>query len=190
LDKTRNTIFSLMGALCLGAASYGFANVPENTKPLPEPSAQQISFGGTINRTIIENAFPHRMYTTDDVTCLARNIYFEARSESVLGQHMVAWTTLNRVKHKKWRATVCGVVYQRKQFSWTIKYSKNKAYSKLAYNRAVLIAKDTLYEFYTGGKDLSNGALFYHADYVSPDWDFSKLTLLAQVDTHIFYKHK
>jgi len=149
---------------------------------------------GKINRTPLKyndlvEAFPNVMYDSKSITCLARNIYFEARNESVFGQHMVAWTTLNRVKHKRWRSTVCGVVYQRKQFSWTIKYSKSKTYNKVAYKRAVLIAKDTLHEFYTGGKDLSNGALFYHADYVNPSWN-KKLIRLTQVDTHIFYKHK
>jgi len=202
LDKHRNTIFSVMGALCLGAGSFGFMNMPENTQPLPEPT-QQVAFTGTINRlelkdlSVITN---HRMYNWKDVTCLARNIYFEARNESVLGQHMVAWTTMNRVKHKKFPKTVCKVVYQKGwvskhqryygQFSWTNKMKDKKAYNRKAFLRATLVAKDTLHEFYSGGEDLSKGALFYHADYVSPKWDFKKLTMLTQVDTHIFYKHK
>ena len=190
MDKHRNTLFGTIALICSVILISGFATMPENTKPIKPKVTQSVSKFGTINRDDITAAFPDMMYDWKDVTCLARNIYFEARNESVLGQHMVAWTTLNRVKHRKWRSTVCGVVYQSKQFSWTIKYSKSKTYNRTAYKRAVLIAKDTLYEFYTGGEDLSNGALFYHADYVSPDWDFSKLSLLAQVDTHIFYKHK
>jgi len=134
------------------------------------------------------DAFPDAMYDWRDVTCLARNIYFEARNESTFGQHMVAWVTVNRLKHDNWPNTVCKVVYQRKQFSWTIRYSKNKTYDKVAYARAVLIAKDTLHEYYTGEKDLSNGALFYHADYVNPSWN-KNLIKLTQIDTHIFYKH-
>lgn len=181
-----------MGALCLGALVVGFANTPKNTPEIPEPT-EQVALTGKITRIALVDLMlltDIPFYSNEDVTCLARNIYFEARNESILGQHMVAWTTMNRVKHRKWRDNVCGVVYQRKQFSWTIKYSKNKTYNRKAYRRAVLIARDTLREFYSGGEDLSNGALFYHADYVVPDWDFSKLTMLAQVDTHIFYKHK
>jgi len=140
-----------------------------------------------INYTALEKAF--RGYNDKDVRCLARNIYFEARNQSVLGQHAVAWVTVNRVKHRNWPNTVCKVVHQRKQFSWTIKYRYNKTYDKLAYKRAILIAKDTLEDYNNGGKDLSNGALFYHADYVKPKWR-KKLVRLAQIETHIFYKHK
>lgn len=147
----------------------------------------------------LTQAFPNVMYNWKDITCLARNIYFEARNESILGQHMVAWVTVNRVKHKKWPDNVCGVVYEKHwvrkyrkyvgQFSWTNHMRDKKAYNKKAYKRAVLIAKDTLNEFYTGGEDLSNGALFYHADYVNPSWN-KNVVKLAQIDTHIFYKHK
>ena len=51
--------------------------------------------------------------------CLAMNIYHEARSESMQGQIAVAQVTLNRVEHDKWPSTICEVVYEPKQFSWT-----------------------------------------------------------------------
>lgn len=129
-----------------------------------------------------------RGFSKKDITCLARNIYFESRNESILGQHSVAWVTLNRVKHKKWPNTVCEVVHQHKQFSWTIKNKHKRAYNKKAYKRALLIAQDTLEEYNNDGKDLSNGALYYHADYVKPIWRI-RLLKIAQIDTHIFYKN-
>src|SRR4051812_31944557 len=54
-----------------------------------------------------------------DALCLARNIYFEARGEGSRGQYAVAAVTLNRVREKRWADGICGVVYQKKQFSWT-----------------------------------------------------------------------
>ena len=126
-------------------------------------------------------------YTEQEVKCLADNIYFEARNQSVLGQNAVAWVTMNRVKHKRWPDSVCQVVWQRKQFSWTHDGKSDNPKNKLAYSIAVLIAKDTLREARNNGKDLSKGALYYHADYVNPFWNES-LNQVAVVDRHIFYK--
>ena len=44
--------------------------------------------------------------------CLARAVYFEARSESELGQLAVAKVILNRTKDPDYPKTICGVVYQ------------------------------------------------------------------------------
>src|SRR3954451_10498628 len=55
-----------------------------------------------------------------DALCLARNIYFEARGEGARGQYAVAAVTLNRVREKRRPDGICGVVYQKKQFSWTM----------------------------------------------------------------------
>ena len=58
--------------------------------------------------------------------CLAANIYYEARGESVKAQKAVAHVTLNRVKSKQYPKTVCAVVLQNKQFSWTMQVPKQK----------------------------------------------------------------
>ena len=64
--------------------------------------------------------------------CLALNIYHEARGERVEGQIAVAHVTMNRVNHEKWPSTICEVVYQPKQFSWTHdKCSKQDSYVAL-----------------------------------------------------------
>jgi len=64
------------------------------------------------------------------LTCLAKNIYFEARNEPFAGQFAVALVTLNRVNDTAFPDTICKVVYQgihttdgfpkrdRCQFSW------------------------------------------------------------------------
>lgn len=57
----------------------------------------------------------------EQAMCLAKNIYHEARGESMLGQQAVALTTINRANDKRWPATYCGVIYQAYQFSWTLK---------------------------------------------------------------------
>ena len=46
------------------------------------------------------------------IKCMAQNIYFEARAESMLGKTAVGWVTMNRVEDKRWPGTVCNVVHQ------------------------------------------------------------------------------
>ena len=48
----------------------------------------------------------------DELHCLAKNVYHEARGESKAGKLAVAHVTLNRVHSDEFPDTVCGVVYQ------------------------------------------------------------------------------
>lgn len=54
-----------------------------------------------------------------EIGCLAANLYFEARGEPLKGQLAVAKVTLNRVKSKQYPDSICAVVFQKHQFSWT-----------------------------------------------------------------------
>lgn len=51
--------------------------------------------------------------------CLACSIYFEARGESLQSQVDVAQTMITRVLDDNFPDTMCGVVWQKSQFSWT-----------------------------------------------------------------------
>lgn len=53
------------------------------------------------------------------IKCLTDNVYHEARGEGVDGQFAAALVTLARTLEFGYPKDVCGVVYQRKQFSWT-----------------------------------------------------------------------
>ncbi len=53
-----------------------------------------------------------------EVTCLALAIYFEARGESIRGQQAVGNVVMNRVQSPRYPKTVCGVLFQRGQFSF------------------------------------------------------------------------
>ena len=48
----------------------------------------------------------------DQIRCMAQNIYFEARAESMLGKTAVGFVTINRVNDKRFPNTVCEVVHQ------------------------------------------------------------------------------
>ena len=132
----------------------------------------------------------------EEVECLAENIYFESAHEPKQGQIAVAFVTLNRVNSGLFKTDICGVVKQKNrnvcQFSW---YCEDKPYRisteksltstpNLLYNRIRELAV-SVYINYERMVDPSNGALFYHADYVNPGWKNMRTT--AVVGRHIFY---
>lgn len=127
------------------------------------------------------------------LTCLAMNVYFEARGENLTGQHAVAQVTMNRAKRDE--KNVCTVVTKRKQFSWTngmVKYRhgqyvlSNKAMpkDKRAWKMAQQIAALTLAN---NIPDFLHGATYYHADYVNPGWN-KGMRVVAVIGQHKFYK--
>ena len=115
--------------------------------------------------------------------CLALNIYHESRGERVEGQIAVAHVTINRVAHKKWPASICDVVYQPKQFSWTHLIKDHTPTDDKAWSAAKVIARDVMIG---NVEDPSKGAVFYHANYVDPSWvDYVQLSKV--IGNHLFY---
>lgn len=128
-----------------------------------------------------------------ELRCLAENVFFEARGEGVEEQMFVASVTLNRVKDKRWPNTICGVVYQPHQFSWTKDkrffgkadtFLQNSVLDRKAMANIIEqsgLAMSGLLNDYTGGAD------HYHRKDVKPVWRKS-LELAFVADTHIYYK--
>ena len=115
--------------------------------------------------------------------CLALNIYHEARGERVEGQIAVAQVTINRVGHDEWPSTICEVVYQPKQFSWTHLIEDQSPSEARAWSKARIIARDVMIG---NVDDPTNGAVFYHANYVNPDWA-NFMTLSKVIGNNLFY---
>lgn len=121
-----------------------------------------------------------------EIECLATNIYFEALTESDAGKIAVANVTMNRVNHPAFPNSVCEVVWEPKQFSWTHDGKSDRPDSAKAYAEVYEIAKAV----YNGNiTDITEGATFYHADYVNPPWA-KVMERVGQIDRHIFYKHE
>jgi len=69
-----------------------------------------------------------------EITCLAENIYFEARAESYSGKAAVANVTKNRVKDLRWPSTFWSVETDGPvRESWKTKQHKNLADSERVY---------------------------------------------------------
>jgi spore germination cell wall hydrolase CwlJ-like protein len=124
-------------------------------------------------------------YKPVDFYCLAKNIYHEAGYESDLGKYAVAQVTINRLQDERWPKTICEVVMEPYQFSWT--NNPNARWFK-PNNQAWVRSKEIAYEVLEKGvriRTLEN-AYFFHADYVKPVWR-SNRDRIAQIDRHIFY---
>ena len=132
------------------------------------------------------------------LSCLSLNIYHEARSVSKLGQEAVGLVTMTRVYDGRYPDTVCDVVYQshvdskgrpkrnRCQFSWYCDGKSDKIHDIVAYNEIEELSASIL-ESYGIERDITDGAVMYHASYVKPYWA-SSYERTSRVDSHIFYK--
>ena len=125
------------------------------------------------------------------LTCLALNVYHEARNEDIMGQYAVAHVVLNRVKSHKYPDDICSVIHQgyreghiNCQFSWYCDGKSDTPYDELAWAHSVVAAdrvmKEHIYDF-------TEGATNYHANYVHPYWAH-KLEYVGQFGTQLFYK--
>ena len=121
----------------------------------------------------------------DERHCLALNIYFEARGESTVGQEAVAWVTLNRVVDNEFPRDICKVVWEDSQFSWTQDGKSDRPRDSAAWATAQAIAGEVL-QAYGVDRDPTEGATYFHADYVKPAWR-KKYNRVVQIDGHIFY---
>lgn len=128
-------------------------------------------------------------------SCLARAVYFEARSESTLGQLAVATVILNRVKASDNSTSVCGVIYKGAnrlnacQFSFACDGKPDVPDDMGAWNIALNIttlALTTDEEIPDKQMQIVANATYYHADYVDPYWSKS-MHRLTKIGRHIFY---
>ena len=120
--------------------------------------------------------------TNAELLCLAKNIYYEARGEPTRGKIAVAQVTLNRVTHRtEFQSSICGVVYAKHQFSWTM--AAHREPRGPAWHEAQELAKAVI----IGTAYLPNfKALYFHNLTVQPQWNKTK-ELVARIGNHIFY---
>lgn len=144
----------------------------------------------TISKLLIASAIALATLTTppviakadsQEVICLAKNIYWESRGESLAGKLAVAKVTLNRTKHEDFPSTICKVVYQPGQFSWTAKRN-TKIKDTRAWQESLEIARDALRTGLTELRGFS--ALYFHSGRRPWNW---KGQLVAKIGAHRFY---
>lgn len=141
----------------------------------------------------------------NQITCLADNMYWEARNQSVKGMLAVGYVTMNRVSDDRFPYSVCEVVEQgpvreswktkgayypvknRCQFSWYCDGKSDEIPSGDEDLYSLITAMAFKIFYADEGNDITDGATHYHAYYVSPEWASTK-TQTVTIGDHIFYR--
>ncbi len=157
---------------------------------------------------------PINVFDVEEARCLAENIYHEARNQGTAGWLAVAAVTLNRVTDDRFPDSICGVVFQaetteswrtkgkdvpdiervyypvrhRCQFSWYCD-GKPDDINQLGIYMDIMQFSKILLTSRVMMFDITDGATFYHADYVMPSWAKSKIKTI-EIGDHIFYRWK
>ncbi len=134
---------------------------------------------------------PAAVFSDNEQQCLASGIYFEARGESLKGQAAVAQVILNRVRNPTYPNTICGVVYQNKQWRNRCQFSfacdnirdriRSKSDWRMAHDVAMAVTAGKIWLTEVGS------ATHYHAVYVRPAWART-MVKVGRIGLHIFYR--
>ena len=128
-----------------------------------------------------------------ELTCLALNVYYEARGEPLAGKYAVAEVTINRMVSGRYPGTVCEVVYEKRwdrlrkryvgAFSWT-EFDLVPHPEGEQWRRAKEVAEAV---YFRRQPPQLNGALHYHATYIRPSWARGQQPI-ARIGGHVFYE--
>ncbi|MBN8500832.1 MAG: cell wall hydrolase [Sphingomonadales bacterium] len=156
----------------------GTAKAVASPEVLPAPSPIKAS-----SLAAMVASQPQPAELSRELHCLAGAVYFEAKSESLPGQLAVGRVIVARSKSGRFPNSYCGVVFQPSQFSF-VRGRSMPAIPRASkqWKNAVAIAQIAHSNSWASPVE---GALFFHASYVSPGW---KLRRVGRIDNHVFYR--
>lgn len=172
------------------AVSQTESNLPTISQPviqpLPGAEAAATDLDGAapaLSLADLVASQPQPAELSRELNCLASAIYHEAKSESLNGQLAVGRVIVARSKSGRFPDSYCGVVFQPSQFSF-VRGGSLPAGPRTSrqWKNAVAVAQIAHEGSWHSPVE---GALFFHAAYVSPGW---RLTRMARVDNHVFYR--
>lgn len=121
--------------------------------------------------------------------CMALAVYWEAQSEGDRGMRAVAHVVKNRMEHRRFPNSVCGVIRQSNsngcQFSWWCDGRSDKPVTKRAWIKAVSIARAVLDG--TDEGDLTKGAIFFNGTWQDTPWTRDRVQTVS-IGRHAFYR--
>ena len=119
--------------------------------------------------------------------CLALAVYWEARSQPLNAQVAVAQVVLNRVEDGRFRADICGVVFQRDsrgcQFTWVCTNATRRPRDRHSWEIAQYAAYLAVFDYI----DMVEGAIFFH-DVSVRRWPHLERTV--RIGELIFYRER
>ena len=122
---------------------------------------------------------PIKALSKSDIACLEAVIYNETRGNKAQGAILVGATVFNRANSKFYPNTICGVAYQRAQFT-NINRVKPHHINEQTRN----VVQEIIERYYNG--TLNATVMYFHNTSVKPKWSYKKKRV-AKVGAHIFY---
>jgi spore germination cell wall hydrolase CwlJ-like protein len=213
--KIISIMWFLLSVATASAVTMGFTIGPGFAQPLVADIDDNVKLLESSEEKLESNIEPKMVFDIEEVRCLAENIYHEARNQGTAGWLAVASVTFNRVTDRRFPNTICGVVFQAEtKESWKTKSKKDIPDAERIFYP---VRHRCQFSWYCDGKsddinhisifleimtftkfiltsqimmfDITDGATFYHADYVTPSWAKSK-TKTIEIGDHIFYRWK
>jgi N-acetylmuramoyl-L-alanine amidase len=164
-------------AALLFALLCGLAACSPEPEPLPVPDP--------LDSEAVAALFP---WPEEEIECIAKAAYFEARGEGAEGMTAVAHVVYNRTLAPSFPDTPCAVVAQSSgracQFSFMCDGKPEFAANRKAYAEARAIAERVVAG---ASEDPTQGAVMFHAERIPPYWAES-FTRTASLGGHIFYR--
>lgn len=102
--------------------------------------------------------------------CLAKTIYHETRGEPTTAKVQTALVVIRRTKHQEFPSTICKVVYQKGQFSWT--HERNFVAERKSWVTSMALARLSI-RYSKSIPDLTNNSLYFHLR--RPPWMAGKV---------------
>lgn len=139
--------------------------------------------------TIMLTFASFKTYANDQIDCLAKAMYFEARGGKDHELVNIGHVILNRVDSNKFPNSVCSVIADKKhsiQFPW---YYKGKSIKYLKTFKEIKILANILYNSHVNNEriDTTKGSLFFHSKRIDLRWKhYKRVSVLDNL--HYFYK--
>ena len=154
-------------------------------------------------------------YTNFEKTkeCLVKNVFYEGpryfptlenryelskrelRRNILEDRIKIINVTLNRKEHNRFPDTVCSVIHQYRQFSWTLEQDKVTQSIRNKYKNdptelqnLVEIEKLVEHALVYGLEDLTDNSIYYHTHAVEPYWNKNKEVVVASM-WHVYYNN-
>ena len=152
-----------------------------------------VDYNQTVNEERLKRQSIEQEFKEREKQCIVDALYHEARGEGEFGMKAVANVIHNRYEHPAFPNTYCGIINQRKQFSYTLEDKPQGSMLKAlhrdrqAYKTAEQIADEMLEGNFQ--KFLPSTVLWYTTHKVKNYWTKTK-KVVAQIGNHKFYSDK
>lgn len=179
--------FAVWIILIVGMSSPSSTVVPPSVRVYPSATFSAKISGAPTSKisgtpTSVQRKVSPPTRPTNATVCLAQALFFEARGEPAEGLQAVAATVFNRVEHADYASSICGVVYQPYQYSWTL---IRENWARRPPTKFIRLAK----EFIQNRAKLQDQypVTHYHHANIHPTWA-NTLEYITTIGQHKFYR--